>query len=30
MQRAALEEEFGVPCFDPMITGTAVFVETLK
>ena len=29
-QRAALEAEFGVPCFDPMITGTAAFVETLK
>lgn len=29
-QRAALEAEFRVPCFDPIITGTAKFVETLK
>lgn len=28
-QRAALQEEFGVPCFDPMVTGTASFVEAL-
>lgn len=29
-QRAALQEKFGVPCFDPMITGVQSFVETLK
>lgn len=29
-QRAALEAEFGVPCFDPMITGAKSFVDTLK
>ena len=28
-QRAALEKEFGVPCFDPMITGVKSFVDTL-
>jgi len=28
-QRAALEQQFGVPCFDPMITGVASFVEAL-
>ena len=29
-QRNALQEKFGVPCFDPMITGSGLFVETLK
>ncbi|HRW28627.1 MAG TPA: DUF1611 domain-containing protein, partial [Emcibacteraceae bacterium] len=29
-QRAELEEKFGVPCFDPMITGVSSFVEALK
>lgn len=28
-QRAELEEKFGVPCFDPMITGAKSFVEAL-
>ncbi|MEZ5758715.1 MAG: DUF1611 domain-containing protein [Emcibacteraceae bacterium] len=29
-QRAELEAKFGVPCFDPMITGVSSFVEALK
>lgn len=29
LQRAELEKIFGVPCFDPMITGVASFVEAL-
>ena len=28
-QRAELEAKFGVPCFDPMITGAKSFVEAL-
>ena len=29
-QRAELEAKFGVPCFDPMITGVKSFVDALK
>lgn len=29
-QRAELQEKFGVPCFDPMITGVKSFVDALK
>lgn len=28
--RAEIEKEFGVPCFDPMITGVKKFVDTLS
>ncbi|MBT5185689.1 MAG: DUF1611 domain-containing protein [Kordiimonadaceae bacterium] len=28
-QRAEIEEKFGVPCFDPMITGVKSFVDNL-
>jgi len=30
IQRKQLAAEFNVPCFDPMVTGVASFVDTLK